>query len=622
MDRNSLIGFALISLVLVVFYFINKPTPAELEARKLAQDSILHAQDSLKKISEERKKSAITDTVNTNDEQKQARLLPEVFQRNLNKKTEFITLENNLLRIKISTKGAKVVYAELKKYKTFNQNPLILLDSVDGDMGYQFVFENQVINSSDLNFEIVRKDSNSEKQSVVFRFNLDSSSFIEHIFTMYPGNYMLDFDVTLVGFDDIIPRTISYIDMYWKTKIRQTERLNYNSKLIGTAPTIHYRYKDEKPEKLSENKDVQQDISLGKIEWVAFKQHFFTQTLISTKNNFLRGMVKTEGIQNDSVYQRKMEAILSINYAHKPKEEYHFNLLYAPNHFKTLSSYHLKLENQINLGKGIIRWINVGIVIPTFNILSNAIGNYGLIILLLTIIIKVILLPLTYRSYLSTAKMRILKPEIDAIKEKVGKDAAKLQAETMKLYRSAGVSPMGGCLPMLLQMPVLIALFRFFPASIELRQESFLWAKDLSTYDSIWNFPNNFSIPFYGDHVSLFTILMTISTLIYTRMNSKMMGSGNDAMAKQMQILQYIMPIMFLGFFNNYSAGLSYYYFLANIFTFGQQYLFKIAINENKLRQRIEENKKKKSSKPKSKWQQRLEELQKQQSQRVSQSKK
>jgi YidC/Oxa1 family membrane protein insertase len=227
-----------------------------------------------------------------------------------------------------------------------------------------------------------------------------------------------------------------------------------------------------------------------------------------------------------------------------------------------------------------------------------------------------ILLPLTYKSYLSTAKMRLLKPELDILKEKVGKDQAKMQQEQMKLYRQAGVSPMGGCLPMLLQMPILIALFRFFPSSIELRQESFLWAHDLSTYDSIWTFGY---VPLldkiYGDHVSLFTVLMTISTLIYTRMNSQMMGGGNDAMGKQMKIIQYVMPIMFLGFFNNYSAGLSYYYFLANIITFGQQYLFKQFVNEDKLRKKIEMNKKKKTGKGKSKWQQRLEDMQKQQRQ-------
>lgn len=621
MDRNSLIGFALITVVLVFFYYINKPSQAEIEARKRANDSIIAVQDSIAKAKESIALQNKADSFVTKTDTSKETVLPEPLKKLVSDKSDILTLENELLKLKFSSKGAKIVYVELKKYKTFNKTPLILMDSMDGDFGYQFIFQNQVVNTSMLNFELIRADTNSNNKQLVFRLKVDSNSYIDHIYTLQPNNYMLDFKIEMNGLDKIIPRTISYIDMNWYGKIRQTERSNANNKILGTAPTIHYRYVNEKPLKLTENKDVKQDISQGKIEWVAFKQHFFTQTLIN-KDGFLRGLVKTESITGDSLYQRKMEATLSMAFTHQPKQTYNLSFLFAPNHFKTLAKYNLKLENQINLGKGIIRWINVGIVIPTFNILSNAIGNFGLIILLLTIIIKIVLLPLTYRSYLSTAKMRVLKPEIDAIKEKVGKDPAKLQTETMKLYRSAGVSPMGGCLPMLLQMPVLIALFRFFPASIELRQESFLWAKDLSTYDSIWNFPNNFSIPFYGDHVSLFTILMTISTLIYTRMNSKMMGTSNDAMAKQMQILQYIMPIMFLGFFNNYSAGLSYYYFLANIFTFGQQYLFKLAINEEKLRKKIEENKKKKSSKPASKWQQRLEELQKQQRQRATQVKK
>jgi YidC/Oxa1 family membrane protein insertase len=274
------------------------------------------------------------------------------------------------------------------------------------------------------------------------------------------------------------------------------------------------------------------------------------------------------------------------------------------------------LHRIIPLGWGIFGWVNKIIVIPVFNYLSGFISNFGIIILILTIFIKIILLPLTYKSYQSQAKMKILKPELDEIKAKMGKDMGKLQAEQMKLYKRAGVSPLGGCLPMLLQMPILIAMFRFFPSSIELRQEAFLWAKDLSTYDSIWNFPNGFSIPFYGDHVSLWTLLMTISTIIYTRMNNDMMATGGDA-AKQMKIISYIMPVMFLGFFNSYSSALSYYYFLANVLTFGQQYLFKIAMDENKLRSKIEANKLKKTEMKKSRWVQRMEDLQRQRTQQM-----
>jgi len=624
MDRNSLIGFAIITAILVGFYFINKPSQSEIEAQKRAQDSVIAIQDSVKKISEQAQKvqTLSADSIPQTEKTAEIKTLPDEFARFSDGNYQLVTVENDLLKLKISPKGAKVVYIELKKYKTFDGRPLVLRDSNDGNFGYQFSYQNQILNSEDLifavkngNFAVTQNDSTS----VVFEIVIDSTRILRHIYSIKGNDYKIGLSISMQGFDKVIPVSVSYIDLYWTTKIRQTERFAGNQKMMGTAPTIFYKYADEKPDKISETKNVSKDIS-GKIQWLAFQQHFFSQTMIN-RSHFIRGMVKSEILENQLSYLKKMEATVSLPFTHKPLEEYNLEFYYGPNHFATLKKYDLKLENQISLGKGIIRVINVGVVIPTFNFLSKFMGNFGVIILLLTIIIKIVLLPLTYRSYLSTAKMRILKPEIDAIKEKVGKDAAKLQTETMKLYRNAGVSPLGGCLPMLLQMPVLIALFRFFPSSIELRQEAFLWATDLSSYDSIWDFPNGFSIPFYGDHVSLFTLLMTISTLIYTRMNSKMM-TGNDAMAKQMQIIQYVMPIMFLGFFNNYSAGLSYYYFLANMLTFGQQYLFKLAINENKLRNKIEENKKKKASKPKSSWTQRLENLQKQQRQKMQQVKK
>lgn len=259
------------------------------------------------------------------------------------------------------------------------------------------------------------------------------------------------------------------------------------------------------------------------------------------------------------------------------------------------------MEKLVPLGWGIFGWVNRFAVIPVFNVLNSFNINYGIIILILTVLIKIVLLPLTYKSYISTAKMKVLQPEMSEIQAKFKSDPMKLQQETMTLYRKAGVSPLGGCLPMVLQMPILIAMFRFFPASIELRQEGFLWAKDLSTYDSILDLP--FNIPFYGDHVSLFTILMTVSTLIYTRMNMQMTAATNPSM----KYVMYLMPIMFLGIFNNYSSGLSYYYFLANMITFGQQYLFKSFVDEKAIHAKIQENKKKPVKK--SKFQERLEKM-------------
>ncbi|MDX5321471.1 MAG: membrane protein insertase YidC, partial [Bacteroidota bacterium] len=282
---------------------------------------------------------------------------------------------------------------------------------------------------------------------------------------------------------------------------------------------------------------------------------------------------------------------------------------FGPNHYQILKAQGYEMQRLVPLGWGIFGWVNRFIVIPVFNFLNQYISSFGLIILLLTIIIKAGLFFLVYKSYLSTAKMRVLKPEMDELKEKFGKDPQKFQTESMKLYRKAGVNPLGGCIPMLLQMPILFALFRFFPVSFELRQQSFLWAEDLSTYDSIWTFGHIPVIDFlYGDHVSLFTLLMTISTLIYTRMNNQISG-----LTGQMKYIGYIMPIVFLGFFNKYSAGLSYYYFLSNMITFGQQWVIRKFVDDDKIHAMIQENKKKPVKK--SRFAERLETMAKQQQQ-------
>jgi YidC/Oxa1 family membrane protein insertase len=275
---------------------------------------------------------------------------------------------------------------------------------------------------------------------------------------------------------------------------------------------------------------------------------------------------------------------------------------FGPNHYQTLKAEGFNLEKQIPLGWGIFGWVNRFVVIPIFNFLNSFDWNYGIIILILTIVIKLMLLPLTFKAYLSQAKMKVLKPEVDEIQAKHKEDPMKLQQEMMGLYRKAGVSPLGGCLPMLLQMPILIAMFRFFPQSIELRQESFLWAHDLSSYDSILDLP--FNIPFYGDHVSLFTLLMTISTLLITKVNSSTQMTN-----PQMKWMMYLMPIIFLGVFNSYSAGLSYYYFLANTISIGQQYLFRSFVDEDEIHRKIQENKKRPAAATKSKFQQRLEKM-------------
>jgi YidC/Oxa1 family membrane protein insertase len=361
--------------------------------------------------------------------------------------------------------------------------------------------------------------------------------------------------------------------------------------------TIYYRYTDDEPAFITETTDEKQNLKTA-INWIAFKQQYFNTTIIADKF-FDNGTIETKSDESGK-YVRIMQTSLTVPYNHGEKESFGFKFYFGPNHYKTLAKFDTQLERIIPMGWGIFRWVNKYVVINVFHFLSQFISSFGLIILLLTLIIKTLLLPLVYRSYLSAAKMRALKPELDEIKAKIGDDMGKLQQENMKLYRKAGVNPLGGCVPVLLQLPILFALFQFFPSAFELRGQSFLWAEDLSTYDSILNLP--FSIPGYGDHVSLFTILMTVSSIVYAVYNNQMTG-----VTGQMKWMSYIMPLIFMFVLNSYPAGLNYYYFLSNIVTIGQQLAIRRFVNEDKLHAQIQENKKKPVKK--SKFEQKLEDM-------------
>ena len=372
---------------------------------------------------------------------------------------------------------------------------------------------------------------------------------------------------------------------------------------------IYYKYDQDDVDYLSDNEEEEESLPT-KVKWVSFKQRFFSMSLIADQS-FLNGEIR-QFLQpsRDPKYELTMSTALAIPANNTQNMDFGMRMYIGPNQFKKLKSFGLELERQIPIGWSffLLAWINEYIVINVFDWLGHWGWNYGIVILILTVLLKVILFPIAYKTYVSSAKMRVLKPEIDEINEKFkGKDAVKKQQATMDLYKKAGVNPLAGCVPMLLQMPILFAIFRFFPSSIELRQQPFLWAHDLSTYDSILDLP--FDIPFYGDHVSLFTLLMTISTLIYTKVNNDMMGSSSSQMPG-MKTMMYLMPVMFLGIFNNYASGLSYYYFLANMITFLQMYLIRQSINEEKIYAKLQENKKKKVKK--SKFQQKLEDMAKQ----------
>ena len=424
--------------------------------------------------------------------------------------------------------------------------------------------------------------------------NIADGQYIEHIISLNEITNLVDFKINLVGMDGVIAPNNNYLDLNWKHNVLQQEK---TQDAEAKTSTIYYRLTNEEPDYLSETKDLKEEVKTP-LQWISFKQQYFNASLISSQN-FDNAVLESKSDESKKLV-KTLTANIGLTFNHSAKESYAMQFYFGPNHYKTLKGLNLNLESIVPMGWGIFGWVNKILTVNVFYFLGQYLSNFGIIILLLTVIVKTILFPLVYRSYKSSAKMRVLKPEIDEIKVKYGNDMAKVQQENMKIYRKAGVNPMGGCVPVLLQMPILIAMFQFFPSAFELRQKAFLWSSDLSSYDSILNLP--FDIPFYGDHVSLFTLLMTVSTLVYTMYNNQMTG-----VTGQMKVISYIMPVMFLGFFNNYASGLTYYYFLSNLFTIGQQLLIRQFVDDNALHAQIQENKKKPVVK--SKFQLKLEEM-------------
>ncbi len=534
---------------------------------------------------------------------------------------QLYVIENDLIKLEISNKGGGIKTVELKDYQTFDSLPVILLNPETSKFGLSFFSNNRIINTEDFYFtpseNISSHTTVSGSNSISFSMRLytgteegivNTNSYIEYLYTVSGDNYMFDFTINIVGMDGVISSNSSFVDLNWAADVRQQEKTidQFN------GSTIYYKYYQDEVDYLSETDDDEEQIST-KLKWVSFKQRFFSSSLIA-KTSFESGKIKVFEKENPGSdrYLKSMEADFELPINLKGSTSIPLSFYFGPNKFYTLKAYDLDLERQIPIGWGffLLAWINEFIVIPTFDWLGGYGWNYGIVILVLTLMLKTLLFPIAYKTYYSSAKMRVLKPEIDELSKKFPKkeDAMKKQQAVMSLYKKAGANPAAGCVPMLLQMPILFAMFRFFPASIELRQQPFLWAHDLSSYDSIATLP--FNIPYYGDHVSLFTLLMTVSTILYTYMNNQMM-SGQTQQMPGMKTMMYIMPVMFLGIFNGYASGLSYYYFLANVITFGQMFVFRYAINEDKLRAKIELNKKK-PAKKKSAFQKRLEEAAKQ----------
>lgn len=612
MDRNTIIGLVVIFLILIGFSYFNKPSQDEIEEARYRRDSIA--------LVRQIEQKALEVKLAAEDEQKQSEadltaernpLQNSLFSQAVTGEERFITLENELLRIKVSTLGGSVYSAELKDFKTYTQEPLILLANEANSFGFQFWGNNKNVETYNLFFEALTPDTlistmGKSQQSLTMRLAAGGSSYIDYVYTIYPDSYQIDFDVKFTNMDRVFSGTPSSIDLVWNAVMPQFEK---NPDKEGEYTTITYKLPNGDFEELNARNATNTEEVKTRIAWIGYKHQFFTTFLVS-EDNFLNAQFETKKIE-DGLNIKQFSSRIALPIDNAANDEHKLKMYFGPNHFNTLKSYKHGFEEVVPLGGWGIKWINRYVIIFLFDLLDNKIASYGLIIFLLTIIIKVVLLPLTYKSYLSQAKMRVLKPQIEEINKKYPKkeDAMKKQQSTMALYKKVGVSPMGGCLPMLIQFPFLIAMFRFFPASFELRQKSFLWAEDLSAYDSIIDLP--FTIPFYGDHVSLFTLLMAGALFLTSRMNSGQMGDANAQMPGMKFMMLYMMPVMLLVWFNNYSAGLSYYYFLSNMFTLGQTLLIRKTVDDEAILRKLNEHAKKPQKK--SKFQAKLDAMTKQQ---------
>ncbi len=638
MDRNTVVGLVLIVGILITFNYLNRETPEQAEAR-MAQIKEQRMQDSIQQL-----KDADTSLVNNNIEtaivnpaldstlsQAQRDSLKAISNSKLANQfaafsasaigtdNEYI-IENEDLRLTIASKGGKVVKAELKKYQNYKNymiakdslkdtpakdlpilEPIQLFDRDSSDMFFKMsLLDGKKIKTSDLYFVPISEGTDK----IVLRAKTDNEGgFIEMNYSL-SENYNVDFSLDFVGLENVVSGDDLYFN--WEMKSLLTEKEPEGQSRMSS---VFYKPKDDGRTYLSEMTEDEDEIE-STTTWVAFKHCYFSSAVISEEGFKKGGNVFSQPIKT-AKYSDEYKASLNVSTDIDNRTSIPLTFFFGPNDYDILASHENEMEDIIDLGWGIFRWTAKWLIKPIFNFLNGFGIAMGLIILLLTIIVRLIILPLTYKNYKSSAKMKVLKPEIAEINEKYKDgDAAEKQKATMALYRKTGVNPMAGCLPIFIQMPILLAVFRFFPSSIDLRQRSFLWAEDLSTYESVMEL--GFHIPAYGSHVSLFTLLLCISTIFYTRMNSSQMSMPSQPGMPNMKIIMYLMPLMMLFFLNNYAAGLTFYYFCGNLITMGLMLLVKnYFIDEKKIRATIEENKLK--PKKQSAFQKRLEEAMKQQ---------
>jgi len=584
MDKNQATGLLLISIMVMgYFYFFGGP-PEIVEQPIQTTEQVTQAQPAQLNQAP----LALPDSVQQLLNEQQYGELADAAKGT----AELITVENEDLRIIFNTKGGVIQEVELKGYKTYTKEPLIL---VDEQSRVQKLIANQngrAINLYDLYYTVDQKEANDTIQVTFTLTNEQGGTLKQHYFIPKTNGFKINYKLEENGMNSMLSNGLT---LNWKSNLKATEKDVATSRVKST---ITYYQQDGNFDELSERSTDPESESVTNVHWVNFKQHFFSASVIA-KNGFSNANLALETDVNRTDVDKTASATLSIASSSLTNGSLELSYYYGPNNYQIMKKVTTGFKNNVYLGIAGINLINKWVVVPIFNWLDNYIASYGLIIFILVLIIKLALSPLSYKSYLSMAKMKVLKPELDEIKAKLGGDQQKFQQEQMKLYQQVGVNPLSGCMPMLLQMPILYAMFSFFPSSIELRQQPFLWADDLSTYDSIMTLP--FEIPFYGAHVSLFVILMTISTLLYTWSNNQM-----STVEGPMKSIGYMMPVIFMFVLNSFPAALSYYYFLSTLITFGQQALIKKYIDEDKILAILDENRKK-GGKKKSKFMSKLE---------------
>lgn len=627
MERNTVIGIILLGLLLTVFTIVNQPTEEELKEQQKKELALKQKQ------AEEVKKQATKQKTDSKPTQIPVKKDSLDTIKTVKQIEEILTLENEKLRFTISTKSGGIESVFLKEFKSYSEyaalsksssssQGLCLFKKGDNTNAIQVSDGKKIINSSDLFFE----KTSVAKNKVVLTSKTPDGKSISQTYSVRPNSYEIDYNVSLQGFESAKGSNVA---LNWKTDFLKTERLMEEQRRVST---ICYNQKTNGFDYLSETSD-DEILAEDDINWVSYKQSYFTSILRPDKPILKNGskMVVRNFGETEFKYTSHIKSFNStfvLGTVQGAETNFKMNWYFGPNDYATLSASGQNYDEILNFGWGLFRWINVFAVQPIFSLLVNNGVGVGIAILLLTLILKIFLMPIQWKMFTSSVKMRILKPEIDELNAKFPnkEDAMKKQMEMMNLYKESGASPLAGCVPMLIQMPILLAVFRFFPAAFELRQQSFLWAEDLSSFDSIYNL--GFSIPLYGDHISLFTLLMSAVTLLYTFMNSGNMQQPTQPGMPNMKVLMYIFPVMMIFFFNNYSAGLSYYYFISTLISIlimlAIKYFF---VDEEKLKLKMAEKKAKSAEnggkeKKKSRFQEKLEEMQRKQQEMLKNKKK